>query len=83
MDVEATRAQQQSLYNSAISASQKDDTSHEIAALRVKAVRLLHSKLLDYKHNSPANLKKCIELLIRLSENIVQNPDEQKYRKVR
>ena len=55
---------------------------HEHAALRLQVSRLLHSQLLDYRHNSPTNIKKSVSLLLRLCQNVVDHPEEEKYRKV-
>ena len=57
--------------------------AHELDAQRLKASRLIHSQLLDYKHNSPSSLKKCVGLLMKLCGNIVEHPLEEKFRKVR
>ena len=55
---------------------------HGHDALRLQVSRLLHSQLLDYRHNSPANLKKSVSLLLRLCQNVVEHPEDEKYRKV-
>ena len=56
---------------------------HDADGLRLKASRLIHSQLLDYRHNTPANLKKSVSLLLKLCDNIVEHPLEEKYRKAR
>jgi hypothetical protein len=56
---------------------------HDTDGLRLKASRLIHSQLLDYRHNSPTHLKKSVSLLLKLCDNIVEHPLEEKYRKVR
>jgi hypothetical protein len=82
MDLPTRRAQQQSAYDCVVSARKTEEKTDNLAGLRLKCMRLIYSRLLDYKHNSPTNLLKCLELLIRLSENVAQHPDDAKFRKV-
>ncbi len=75
--------EQQAKYSSLISERlQSSGDAAPFTSVKIKAARLIHSNLLDYKHNSPTNLKKSVELLKRCADNILQHPEEAKYRKV-
>lgn len=77
--LEEQQAKYSSLVNERLQSS--GDTA-PLSSLRTKAARLIHSSLLDYKHNSPTNLKKSVELLKRCADNVLQHPEEAKYRRV-
>ncbi len=80
---QARREEQQAKYSSLVNEqSLGTGDAGPRSSVRIKAARLIHSSLLDYKHNSPSNLKRSIDLLKRCSENILQHPEEAKYRKV-
>lgn len=80
---QARREEQQAKYSSLINEqSRGTGGAGPRSSLRMKAAKLIHSNLLDYKHNSPSNLKRSIDLLKRCSDNILQHPEEAKYRKV-
>ena len=80
---QARREEQQAMYSSLVNEqSRGTGDAGPRSSVRLKAARLIHSNLLDYKHNSPSNLKRSIDLLKRCSDNIVQHPEEAKYRKV-
>ena len=46
-----------------------------------KIVKTLHSQMMDFKIYSPLKLEACVKKLIQLFSNILQSPDEKKYRK--
>lgn len=47
-----------------------------------KIVKLIHSQMMDFKVYSPLKLENCVNTLIQLFHNILQNPEKQQYRKV-
>lgn len=47
-----------------------------------KIVKILHSQMMDFKVHNPLKLENCVNTLIQLFDNILQNPEKQKYRKV-
>ena len=48
-----------------------------------KIVKILHSQMMNFKLYSPDKLETCVKKLIQLFDNILQSPDEEKYRKAR
>mmetsp|Transcript_11096 Transcript_11096/g.20094 ORF Transcript_11096/g.20094 Transcript_11096/m.20094 type:complete len:122 (-) Transcript_11096:21-386(-) len=48
-----------------------------------KFVSHVEMELLDYQHNNPIIIEQCINTLITLFKNIVENPEVEKYRKVK
>lgn len=48
-----------------------------------KIVKTVHSQMMDFKLYSPDKLETCVKKLIQLFDNILQSPDEDKYRKAR
>ena len=48
-----------------------------------KLVKAVHSQMMDFKMYSPDKLETCVKKLIQLFDNILQSPDEDKYRKAR
>lgn len=48
-----------------------------------KIVKILHSQMMDFKVHNPLKLENCVNTLIQLFDNILQNPEKQKYRKVK
>ena len=48
-----------------------------------KIVKILHSQMMDFKVYSPLKLENCVNKLIQYFHNILQHPDDQRYRKVR
>ena len=80
MDVAAKRQEQQARYESQSHA--RSDDGPDPGTTRMEAVKLIQSKILDYKHEHFANLRKTLELLLKLCQNICDHPDEPKYRKV-
>jgi len=79
MDVATKREEQQARYES-IAQARSDGPGP--GTTRLEAMKLINSRILDYKHEHPANLRKIIELLLKLCQNICDNPDEPKFRKV-
>ena len=79
MDVAAKREEQQARYES-LSHARSDGP--DPGTTRLEAMKLIQSKILDYKHENLSTLRKTIELLLKLCQNICENPDEPKYRKV-
>ncbi|GIL74704.1 hypothetical protein Vretimale_2338 [Volvox reticuliferus] len=43
----------------------------------------LEDTVLDYLHNNPINIEACLATCNKLFGNVVNNPDEEKYRKVK
>ncbi|KAL6761233.1 hypothetical protein V8C86DRAFT_3131780 [Haematococcus lacustris] len=43
----------------------------------------LESELLDYKHNHPVHIENCAALLIKIFGNVLDHPDEAKYRQIK
>jgi len=79
MDVATKREEQQARYES-IAHARSDGP--DPGTTRLEAMKLINSRILDYKHEHPANLRKIIELLLKLCQNICDNPEEPKFRKV-
>lgn len=79
MDVATKREEQQARYESI---AQARSDGPDPGTTRLEAMKLINSRILDYKHEHPANLRKIIELLLKLCQNICDNPDEPKFRKV-
>lgn len=46
-----------------------------------KIVKLLHSQMMDFRLYNPHKLQICVEKLLQLFDNILHNPDAQKFRK--
>ena len=80
MDVHAKRQEQQARYESL--AQTRSHDADGSSNTRLEAMRLIHSKIMDYKHEHPANLRKTIELLLKLCQNICDAPDDPKFRRV-
>ena len=80
MDVHAKRQEQQARYESL--AQTRSHDADGSSSTRLEAMRLIHSKIMDYKHEHPANLRKTIELLLKLCQNICDAPDDLRYRRV-
>ena len=80
MDVHAKRQEQQARYESLAQTRSHDADGY--TSTRLEAMRLIHSKIMDYKHEHPANLRKTIELLLKLCQNICDAPDDPRFRKV-
>ncbi len=47
-----------------------------------KLVNIVQISLLDFKRQSPVKVKSCVEVLLRLLHSILENPAEDKFRKV-
>ncbi|GLI69438.1 hypothetical protein VaNZ11_014050 [Volvox africanus] len=43
----------------------------------------LEDSVLDYLHNNPINIEACLATCNKLFGNVINNPDEEKYRKVK
>lgn len=54
----------------------------ELVDARRKFSAVLENDVLDYKHYHPAALEACIDTLQTIFGNILQYPDDEKYRKV-
>jgi hypothetical protein len=54
-----------------------------IVQARRKFASLLENTVLDYKHYHPAQLEACISTLDLIFGNVVSNPDDPKFRRVR
>ena len=80
MDVAAKREEQQARYERL---SHAPSDGPDPGTSRQEAMKLIHSKILDYKHEHIATLRKIVELLLKLCQNICDHPEEPKYRKVR
>jgi hypothetical protein len=75
--------EQQAAYSSLVDIClQSSGVAAPLTSVRTNAARLIHSSLLDYKHHSPTNLKKSVEMLKLSADNILQHPEEIKYRRV-
>lgn len=46
-----------------------------------KIVKLVHSQMMDFKLYNPHKLETCVQKLLQLFDNILQNPVEQRIRK--
>ena len=79
MDVAAKRQEQQARYESQ---SHARSDGPDPGTIRLEAMKLIQSRILDYKHEQLSNLRKTIELLLKLCQNICDHPDEPKYRRV-
>lgn len=80
MDVDAKRQEQQARYESL--AQTRSHDADGSSSTRLEAMRLIHSKIMDYKHEHPANLRKTIELLLKLCQNICDAPDDPRFKRV-
>ena len=80
MGVAAKREEQQARYESL--AHTRPDDRDQTGTTRLEAMKLINSKILDYKHEHPANLRKTIELLLKLCQNICDAPEDPRFRKV-
>ena len=54
----------------------------QVFETREKLVNITQVALLDFKRQSPVNIKACVEVLLRLHRSILEAPDEVKFRKV-
>ncbi len=61
-------------------ASLKEDP--DLKDRRDKIVKVLHSQMMDFKTNSPDKLATCVARMLQIFENVLQNPETEKYRKV-
>lgn len=55
----------------------------ELKARQDKLAKTVQVQMMDFRVNSPDKVAKCASGLIQLFDNILRNPQEQKYRKVR
>ena len=55
----------------------------ELKEQRHKLGKLVQVHMMEFKVNSPDKLAKCVKRLMQMFENILRNPDDQKYRKVK
>lgn len=55
----------------------------ELLDARRKFSSSLESNVLDYLHYSPLALEDCVKTMHTLFSNIIDHPDDQKYRRVR
>jgi len=53
------------------------------AEARKKFVSVMEEKLLDYKHNHPQNIENCTTTLIKIFSNILDHPEDAKFRKIK
>ncbi|GAX85007.1 hypothetical protein CEUSTIGMA_g12428.t1 [Chlamydomonas eustigma] len=68
------------------SSSPKNVETHnkKIAAeTRKKFVAVMEEKLLDYKHNHAQNIENCATTLIKIFSNILDHPEDPKFRKMK
>jgi hypothetical protein len=79
-DVATKRQEQQARYESVAQA--RPGITAQTDKTRLEAMRIIHSQILDYKHEHPANLRKTIEILLRLCQNVSDAPDNPKFRRV-
>lgn len=71
---------------SAAPAGAGDDGAHadpEVRLARRRFSSALESNVLDYLHNAPAALEACVSTLERMFANVLDHPDDEKYRRVR
>jgi hypothetical protein len=71
---------------SAAPAGAGDDGTHadpEVRLARRRFSSALESNVLDYLHNAPAALEACVSTLERMFANVLDHPDDEKYRRVR
>ena len=54
----------------------------EFKERRAKIVKLLHVQMMDFRFNNPEKLAACTARLLQIFDNILQNPNAEKYRKV-
>uniref|UniRef100_A0A7S3QRY1 PUB domain-containing protein n=2 Tax=Dunaliella tertiolecta TaxID=3047 RepID=A0A7S3QRY1_DUNTE len=43
----------------------------------------MDDNLLDYKHNHPINVSNCVAMLLKIFNNVLEHPEEQKFRQVK
>ena len=79
-NVAAKRQEQQARYESVAQA--RSGITAQTDKMRLEAMRIINSQILDYRHEHPATLRKTIEILLKLCQNISDAPDDPKFRKV-
>ncbi|KAK9829736.1 hypothetical protein WJX72_007573 [[Myrmecia] bisecta] len=61
-------------------------SSHDIIQLREglkKSSKLLFTDLMDFRHNGPERVEQCVATLLKMLSNVIEHPEEEKYRKIR
>ena len=59
-----------------------DSSEAQLKEHRNKLVKLLHSQMMDWKHNHPQKLEACVTTLLRMIGNILDRPEQEKFRSV-
>lgn len=49
---------------------------------RDKIGKMLHGQIMDFQVNSPDKLASCVSKMLQMFDNVLQHPDDLKYRKV-
>ena len=49
---------------------------------RDKIGKMLHGQIMDFQVNSPDKLANCVSKMLQMFDNVLQHPDDVKYRKV-
>mmetsp|Transcript_5090 Transcript_5090/g.15479 ORF Transcript_5090/g.15479 Transcript_5090/m.15479 type:complete len:88 (-) Transcript_5090:690-953(-) len=55
----------------------------KVDAAKLNFATHMDHELLDYKHNHPQVIEACINMLFKIFTNILEHPNELKYRQVR
>ncbi|KAF5832834.1 hypothetical protein DUNSADRAFT_11173 [Dunaliella salina] len=45
--------------------------------------KYMDDNLLDYKHNHPINVSNCVSTLLKIFNNVLEHPEDQKFRQVK
>ncbi|KAG2444558.1 hypothetical protein HXX76_001303 [Chlamydomonas incerta] len=67
----------------AIEAAHKAAIAKQVQEGKRKFYDHLEDKVLDYFHNSPVNIEACVSTCVKIFSNVVNNPTEEKFRKVK
>ncbi|PNW88295.1 hypothetical protein CHLRE_01g023050v5 [Chlamydomonas reinhardtii] len=67
----------------AVEAAHKAAIAKQVQEGKRKFYDHLEDKVLDYFHNSPVNIEACVSTCVKIFSNVVHNPTEEKFRKVK
>ncbi|GFR46270.1 hypothetical protein Agub_g7824 [Astrephomene gubernaculifera] len=70
-------------HSAAVSAAIAHEQQKQVQEGRRKFYSHLEDHVLDYLHNNPIHIEACLNTCIKLFGNVVHNPQEEKYRKVK
>lgn len=83
MNVSHSPLVQSSAARPAVQPTRDAAVERELLDARRKFSSSLESNVLDYLHYSPLALEDCVKTMHTLFSNIIDHPDDQKYRRVR